>query len=125
MWPTLLQKCGSCHRILARFPRCTLAKNVKARDTNTLVVPMRHFGQGERIRIFGHAKVKHVNKNYLGYILIVPFVAFIVLVVDWKRAKEYFGFSFKTLINVTTLTPLGVSLWFPACLCCCLLTRTV
>lgn len=111
MWLTIAQKC--CRfRTLQSYSVFSAYSSGIARNVNasTIVVPIRHFGQGEKIRIFGHAKVRSPHKDYTSHILAVPLVMVVILCIDWKSVKERFGINAKALIHLKTSAPIGVNL---------------
>ena len=70
-------------------------------------IPVRNFGQGQKIRVFGHAKVKSTSKYPDGWPLIIGAPVFIVIfcLMDWKTFQEKFfrlpNFlrEFKTMLD--------------------------
>ena len=61
--------------------------------TALVLVSKRNFGQGERIRIFGHAKSQSRSKypNFLPLIIAIP-MSFFIYTLNWSKIKhDYFG----------------------------------
>lgn len=71
---------------------------------NLILVPKQHFGQGQKTRIFGHAKPKSASKypDFGPIIVFVPLSLLLLFSFDYNKLKDRYGLDFgwfRTFMN--------------------------
>ena len=80
-----------------RLPYSVLLQCTKQnKPQNLILVPKQNFGQGQKQRIFGHAKVKSASKypDFGAFIIFAPLTLLILFNVPYSKLKDRFGIDF-------------------------------
>jgi len=99
--------------LVNRLPYSVLVQYSRnqVKPVNLVLIPKRNFGQGQKIRIFGHAKPKSASKypDFTPLIFALPMFLFTVTFFDWSKIKQKYGFApFDGIRKIFYVTGAGV-----------------